>query len=231
MLGLVLRRAAIIGEALPAPQFQALQTALLESPLVGRSTLAGAFQSSRGFAVIFRDEGRAELTRHFPALVPWLAQALGAPALDTLKRWWLPRRAGREPNAWYLNVLLVSRGGTVGRHVDATLRKVSGDEHAIPEVVSVLYLSVPGGEGGQLALYEGGRLRQRIAPVENQAVHFRGDLSHEVQAFEGVEGVRASLVVEQYHLAPEHLANVPAFKLESRAGFGAYLDHHAARES
>jgi hypothetical protein len=225
----VLRRAAITRQALPDGAFHALRAALLDSPLVGRSTLAGAFQSSRGFAVIFREEGRAEVTRHFPALAPWLDRTLGAAALDALRRWWLPF-GGRVPNAWYLNVLLVSRGATVGRHVDATLRKVSGDTEAVPEVVSVLYLAVPSAQGGRLALYEGGQLRQRIVPVENQAVHFRGDLSHEVQPFDGVEGVRASLVIEQYHLAPEHLANVPAFKLESRAGFGAYLDHHAARQ-
>ncbi len=223
----MLRRAAITRQALPDGDFEALRTALLDSPLVGRSTLAGAFQSSRGFAVIFRDEGRQEVTRHFPALSPWLARALGAPAIDALRRWWLPV-GGRVPNAWYLNVLLVSRGGGVGRHVDATLRQVSGDTNAVPEVVSVLYLSVPSTVGGQLALYEGGALRQRITPRENQAVHFRGDLSHEVQPFDGTDGVRASLVIEQYHLADQHLANVPDFKLESRAGFGAYLDHHAA---
>ena len=61
-------------------------------------------------------------------------------------------------------------------------------------------------------------------------MHFRGDLAHAVRAFEGPEAARrASLVIEQYHFAPDVLARLPEFQLESRAGFSAYLQHHSAR--
>lgn len=216
--------------ALPRSDFETLRTTLLDSPLVGRSTLAGPFQASRGFAVIFREEGRAQLLERFPPLAAWFDAALGAPAVRALTPWWR-RTLTRIPNAWYLNLLLVSEGGTVGRHVDATLRKPSGVDDALPEMVTVLYLQVPRARGGELLLWDDSGLRlAKLAPSENASIHFRGELLHEVCAFEGVaDGLRASLVIEQYHFAPEVLARLPAFKLDSRAGFQAYLAHHAQR--
>jgi 2OG-Fe(II) oxygenase superfamily len=202
----------------------ALKTALLASPLVGRSTLAGPFQASRGFAVIFREAGRGEVLRHFPSLGPYFERALGRPAVAALTPWWA--RPSRVPNAWYLNVLMVSSKGAVSRHVDATLRKVSGDEAAVPEVVSVLYLQLPTVAGGQLALFDGEQWATTVTPRENLCVHFRGDLAHEVRPFDAEGQLRASLVIEQYHLAEPFLARVPDFRLESKAGFGAYLHHH-----
>lgn len=215
--------------ALPAPQFAALRETFLSSPLVGGSTLAGPFESSRGFAVTFREEGRARVVDRFAALAPHFAAALGAPAIRALTPFWR-RKLNRIPNAWYMNVLLVSPGGTVARHVDATLRKQSEVDAAVPEVVSVLYLSIPARKGGELRLWEGPNELARLVPEENVLLHFRGDLAHEVCAFEAPEGaLRASLVIEQYHFAPEALARLPEFQLESRAGFGAYLQHHSAR--
>jgi hypothetical protein len=147
-----------------------------------------------------------------------------------LTPWW-KRKLERIPNAWYLNLLLVSEGGTVGRHVDATLRKPSGVDDAVPEMVTVLYLSVPRARGGELLIWDDAGLRlAKLAPLENASIHFRGDLLHEVCAFAGAgDGLRASLVIEQYHFDAEVLARLPEFKLDSRAGFAAYLDHHAAR--
>jgi hypothetical protein len=215
--------------ALTDSVFAGLRDALLASPLVGRSTLAGPFQASRGFACIFHGEGRVRLVERFPTLGPYLDVTLGEPAVRALSPWWR-RRLTRVPNAWYLNVLLVSAGGTVGRHVDATLRKPAGESTALPEVVSVLYLTVPSAHGGELALWMGDTLVRAIKPAPNLQVHFRGDLAHEVRAFDGpTDAVRASLVIEQYHLAPDALARLPEFKLESRAGFSAYLEHHAGR--
>lgn len=212
--------------ALSKAHFTALRDALLSSPLVGRSTLAGPFQSSRGFAVIFREEGRGKVLERFPALRPYFDAVLGAPAIRALTPWWR-RQLTRIPNAWYLNVLLVSEGGTVARHVDATLRKPAGEPEAIPELVSVLYLSVPDARGGDLQLWDGPTPSTRLTPRENALVHFRGDLAHQVNAFEGAAGaVRASLVIEQYHFGAEALARLPDFRLESRAGFSAFLSHH-----
>ena len=218
-------------DALPKTEFAQLKEALLSSPLVGRSQLAGPFQSSRGFAVIFRDEGRRLVLERFPQLAPHLDAVLGAPAVRALSPWWR-RTLRRLPNAWYLNVLCVSEGGTVGRHVDATLRKPAEQPESVPEMVTVLYLAVPdGAQGGTLALFAGDTLVHEVTPRENTLVHFRGDLAHEVRAFSGAPGaLRASLVIEQYHFPPEALARLPEFKLDSRAGFDAYLAHHAGRE-
>lgn len=226
-----MREYRVIRGALPVPQFGALRDALLASPLVGSSTLAGPFETSRGFGVTFREAGRARVVERFAALAPHFEAMLGEPAVRALTPWWR-RRLSRIPNAWYLNVLLVSAGGTVGRHVDATLRKPSEVDDAIPEMVSVLYLTVPSKKGGELRLYEGLSPIARVVPKENALVHFRGDLTHEVCAFEAPGGaLRASLVIEQYHFAPEALARLPEFQLESRAGFTAYLQHHSDRPS
>jgi hypothetical protein len=212
--------------ALPAPAFEALRTALLESPLVGASTLSGAFSSSRGFAVTFRGEpGRQKVLERFPTLAPHLDLILGAPAVRALTPWWR-RSLTRVPNAWYLNVLLVGAGGTVAKHLDVTLREASGVATTTPELVSVLYLLVPPAKGGELVLATSRTLASVIFPEENMRVHFRGDLFHEVRAFEG-DGLRASLVLEQYCFTPEALERLPDFQLDSRAGFGAFLKHHA----
>lgn len=215
--------------ALPAPQFNALRDALLASPLVGASTLSGPFEASRGFGCIFKQAGIPRVIDRFAALAPWFDAALGTPAVRAMTPWW-KRTLSRIPNCWYLNVLLVSSGGTVGRHIDATLRQPSGVSDAIPELVSVLYLSVPSRTGGDLRLYDGATPVARLFPKDNTLVHFRGDLAHEVCAFEGAAGMlRASLVIEQYFFEPDALARMPDFQLESRAGFGAYLQHHADR--
>lgn len=224
-----MRAFATLRQPLDPVAFQSLRNALLGSPLVGASTLAGPFRASRGFAVIFRDEGRPTLLSRFPELRPWIDATLGAPSVERLRRWW-ERPARRAPNAWYLNVLLVSEGGTVARHVDATLRKPAQAPEAIPELVSVLYLQVPSTRGGQLTLWRGSSVLARLTPEENTAVHFRGDLAHEVMPFEGGHGaLRASLVIEQYHFDPQTLQRLPAFQLDSRAGFAAHLEHHQTR--
>jgi hypothetical protein len=223
------REFRVTNGALPAAAFTALRDALLASPLVGASTLSGPFEASRGFGCTFKDAGRARVIDRFATLAPHLDATLGLPAVRALTPWW-KRTLSRIPNCWYLNVLLVSGGGTVGRHIDATLRTPSGVADAVPECVSVLYLTAPKARGGDLRLYDGATPVARLFPKENRLVHFRGDLAHEVCAFEGAEGsLRASLVIEQYFFEPEVLARMPDFQLESRAGFGAYLKHHAER--
>jgi hypothetical protein len=214
---------------LPRGAFEALRDAMLGSPLVGRSTLAGPFQSSHGFAVIFKQPGVPKLLERFPALTPYLPRVLGEPGARALAPFWR-RRLTRVPNAWYLNVLLVSEGAAVARHVDATLRKPAEDPEAVPELVSVLYLAVPDARGGELRLFAGAAPVGVVRPRENWLVHFHGALSHEVCAFEGAPGgLRASLVIEQYHFGEAALARLPDFQLDSRAGFAAYLDAHAQR--
>ena len=71
----------------------------------------------------------------------------------------------------------------------------------------------------------------KLKPRPNSSIHFRGDLAHAVNAFTDARQqgqLRASLVIEQYHFADDVLARLPEFQLDSRAGFGAFLKHHAA---
>jgi len=233
----VLQKLVTRRRALPEPQFSALRDALLASPLVGRSTLAGPFQSSRGFAVTFRGSaGRSRVEARFPQLAPWLSAVLGEPATLAMQPWWsrLLRRPPhqRVPNAWYLNVLLVSEGGQVARHLDTTLREPAGVETCAPELVSVLYLSVPKHRGGVLQLWSGSTAVATVQPHEGMALHFRGDLAHAVLPFQAdPDGLRASLVIEQYFFEPEALSRLPEFQLDSRAGFKAFLKLHEGRRA
>lgn len=215
---------------LPDTDFVALRDALLSSPLVGGTTLNGPFQATRGFAITFTAAGLDTLLERHPTLRTYLPRVLGLPGARALTPFW-QRRPPRVPNAWYLNLLVVSEGGAVGRHVDATLRKPSGVPDAVPEQVTVLYLRAPPGDGGQLALYLGGEPLHTVTPADDTLVHFRGALAHEVRPFSGAPGTRVSLVLEQYHFEADALARLPAFHLDSRAGFAAHLAAHASRKA
>lgn len=220
----------LIPKALTEADFLALRDGVLGSPLVGSSTLAGPFRSSRGFAITFTAAGRGELESRFAYLKPFLARAIAPDAMKSVR----PRlsfRAPPVPNAWYLNALLVGEAGSVARHADGTLRGPSGDDTAMPKVVSVLYLSAPQQAGGELVLSHKDSRPVPIQPVEGALLHFRGDLDHEVNAVHGLPDgkMRASLVLEQYAFDAEPLARLPAFKLDSRAGFSAYLQTAAPK--
>lgn len=227
--GDVLTIARRLRRVLPSAEFEALRASVLGSGFVGSSTLNGPFEASRGFGVTFTDEGRGALARRFPALEPWLRRCLGAPAVAALTPWWR-HRPSRVPNAWYLNLLVVGPGAEVARHIDGTLMGPAEVSDHPPECVSVLYLEVPFSRGGELVLWNGSIPVGLHAPAPNDAVHFRGDLAHAVRPFDGPPGARrASLVIEQYRFEPLALAKLPAFRLDSRAGFGAYLEDHATR--
>jgi hypothetical protein len=215
--------------AIPSEQLEPLAQSLLASPLVSRSTLAGSFRMSRGFALTFRREAVGRVKERLPAASAFLDLTLGSTALLA------PRLLGRlfrkelaGPNAFYLNLLLVEDGAGVGRHVDATLGvRETGGEPVTPVRVSVLYLQAPEAEGGgQLRLYRGRRLVQEITPAPGTLLHFRGDLAHEVVPLRGARGVRASLVLEQYRLEGPALEQIPDFHLQSNAPFSAYLTDH-----
>jgi hypothetical protein len=138
-----------------------LRESLLGSPLVARSTLAGSFRQTRGFALTFREEGLAPLRRRFPWLARFVDRVLSADEASALSSW-SDRLRGRAPhprgNGFYLNLLLIGDGGSVGRHTDATLRGPSGVADAVPARVSVLYVALPpGARGGELRLFCKGR--------------------------------------------------------------------------
>lgn len=226
----MLKRFARRRSALAVEPFEALRATLLASNYIGETTLNGPFEASRGFGVTFTSEGREKLTSRFPTLAPWLDITLGVPAIAALTPWWRKTQTERLPNAWYLNVLVVGPGAEVPRHIDGTLMGMAEVTDHPPECVSVLYLDVPNVRGGELELWAGRLPAGRITPKTRDAVHFRGDLAHAVRPFTGsADARRSSLVIEQYHFAPDALARLPSFRLESRAGFGAFLDDHAQR--
>jgi len=224
-------------EALPEAALEALRGTLLSSRFVARSPLMGTFQSSRGFALIFTEAGRPTLEERFPFLRDYLARVMEPAGWRGLLPWRErllgPKPERRAPNAFYLNLLLLEAGRGVGRHIDATLQEPSGVPGATPEHVSVLYLSVPeGAKGGALVLSRERLPVGEVRPKPGLLVHFRGDLTHEVRPFTGGgdDALRASLVCEQYAFAPEALARLPAFRIQSKAGFAAYLEDHRARQ-
>ncbi len=220
-------------DALAGPRLESLRKALLSSRFVATSPLMGSFRASRGFAFIFTEEGRLTLLARFPFLSDYLALVTDPVTTRALLPWrerlFGPRKERLRPNAFYINLLLLEAGKSVGRHIDATLQEPSGVKGAVPEHVSVLYLEVPSGaRGGALHLLRNDQPVGKVRPRPGLLVQFRGDLQHEVQPFTGgPEGaLRASLVCEQYAFGPEALARIPTFRIQSKAGFAAYLDTH-----
>lgn len=222
---------AYIRRALPPKELQPLRDALLGSRFVSKSTLGGTFEQSQGFAMTFKAAGRAQVEARFPLLKPYFDRVIGAPALRALQGLWprLRKHPVAEPNCWYLNLLLVGEGGTIGRHIDTTLGREAGKPGFTPLAVTVLYLHVPQAAGGELVLSREQSIEGVIEPNEGGVLHFKGDLAHEVYPVEDLPAgaQRASLVLEQYRFDDEALARMPEFKLDSRAGFRAFLDHHA----
>ncbi|MEO1171056.1 MAG: 2OG-Fe(II) oxygenase [Myxococcota bacterium] len=194
-----------------------LAEALLGSPLLKDSPLRGTFSASRGFAFTLKSSGLATLRAKHPTLNRFLDRALDRRVRSQLRRGgWRPRVA----NAWYLNVLLVPPGASVGTHVDVTLRDASGVPDAAPELVSVAHLIQS--EGGALRLARGDRPVARLEPRAGRMLHFRGELVHAVDAVTGSEA-RLSLVMEHYRFDRSALARLPEFETHSRTDFGALL--------
>lgn len=219
--------------ALLPERCRSLAEALLAHPLLGESPLAGTFRGSRGFALTFRRDGLDELRRRFSFLEGFLDLALDPGAPGSVATFAQRFRKEREPNAFFLNLLVLGPGGSVGRHVDATLCAPTGLTNLVPELVTVLSVQPSSLGGGELRLFRGDRRVARISSVEGRLVHFRGSLAHEVSAVPAVEGprtapqLRLSLVCEQYCLPPAALSALQPFQVQSKAGFDAYLAVHA----
>lgn len=208
---------------------------LLQSKLVGESTLSGTFSKnrSRGFATVFTKEGAAQLLQKWPILSTywhWLNRKHENKNTD------IPANLAREGNAFYMNVLMVPplpyEG--IGAHVDSTLSGICGWKDARPYCVSVVYLTVPSFlSGGELCLWNDGSMLAEIKPIQHQAVHFDGSLVHAVKPWkryghrilQRVDPVpyRVSLVCEQYQLPDEHLEQMPIFRVQSK-GFQDVLN-------
>jgi len=188
---------------------------VLESPWLAATTLNMRFASTWGFSVAFRREGLARLRKTFPDFQPYLDLVMEG-----------------DYNAFFLNPLVIFRGGSVDAHVDCSLRSYTLPlEPPCPGKVSVYYAQIPEQlEGGQLLLSDGrGRELSRVTPLPNMLVQFDGDLMHRVTPFQGsgdadLQRSRISLVCEHYRLDPALLIRVPDFHLESSRQFGEFFE-------
>ena len=172
----------------------------LQHPLLGKSVLSKAFMGTRGFSVVWKasSRGEAELSRRYSWLAPYLKAVI---------------KPGT--NAWYLNALIVQKGGDIGAHKDQSLSPYL-KKATYPEWVSVLCLQAPQpSPGGTLELYWEGVKLTEIAPTQNQLTHFIGDLDHLVTQYDG-HNPRITLVCEQYKLEEELLKLVPEWAELSR---------------
>lgn len=230
---------------LPRRAFEALQSALLDSPLLTRPTRLneGNFGTTSGVLVYFNADGEAAL-RECPLFEPLAA------FFDAVR---LP-----EANAFTLNVLTSKPSAALavsaGQHVDNTLTSIMPEGwNGVAHQTDVLYVQVPPDmRRGTLQLWRpdlyGGRPSslQRLAhdgerphasgtcqgmttygppaevvvPMENQLVSFRGDSIHRVtqhsSSAPGRDGWRVSLVLEQYILEEEQVGDMPSFHVSGQ---------------
>lgn len=207
-------RLSIEEQALGESDWARIRHAIVESPWLAGTTLNMRFAATWGFSVAFRRSGLAEVYKNFPAFVPYLERVLEA-----------------DHNAFFLNPLVIFRGGSVMPHIDCSLRSYTAPlEPPYPVKVSVFYAQVPPElEGGELLLSDSRREVGRVKPRNNMLVQFEGSLLHQVTPFEGsreadLDRSRISLVCEHYRVSDSLLARVPRFHLESSRSFGDFLE-------
>lgn len=216
----------VVDDVLEPSELSALREGAMGSSLLGDSPLGGTFLATRGFSITFHRHRADDLRARFAFLAPFLALALDHARSSAVQL--RPLLGGPPvPNAFYMNVLVVPPGASVGRHVDATLGPPTG--RVMPEAVSVLYLDVPEDlRGGELVLYTDDAEAGRVAPANNRWVLFSGSLGHEVTAVQASRA-RMSIVCEQYALSPGVLSVVPELKVHSRSAFQNVLERVRAR--
>ena len=186
-------------DAFPPDYLDSLAKSIRACRLFTVNNLNRDFVGTRGFSVVFVRDMVAKVTAEFPFFAPYLQRALRA-----------------DCNAFYLNPLQLESGSRVDPHIDRSLRSYCKDI-ATPLEVSVLYVEVPPGmRGGALVLARGKKTLARVTPRPNLLVGFDGDLTHSVERVDS-PGRRLSLVCEQYALDERELAEVPTYRVETRA--------------
>lgn len=209
---------------------------ILQTPLIGNSPLVGTFEESRGFGAMFTRRGLGRLKERLPFAASFVDECTSIRSHRQLWTWderLLRRLARGQPNAFYLNVLLIPPGKAVGSHVDATLRARARVDNAVPLLVSVLYLQVPAPStagGGDLILLNGDSEVARITPEPGLLLHFRGALAHRIEAIaDAAEVPRISMICEQYVFDPSAVGRIPDFALKSQGLFAERLKAAAQR--
>ncbi len=219
-----MRGVVVIDGALSAEEVDALKRGALHSPFFGDSPLRGTFEATRGFSVTFLRPALDELLSRFVFLRPFLQLAVDPRTHRQMRAGIFARiKTPPRPNAFYLNALVVPPSAGIERHIDATLSPSHDPSALKPVAVAVAYVQVPSDlQQGALVIDDGRGASQCIAPLEGRLVVFDGALAHAVQPV-NASSARVSWVLEQYALDAAALANIPRLRINSRAGFAAYL--------
>jgi hypothetical protein len=176
-----------------------LEARILACPYFAVNNLNRDFIGTKGFSIVFRRSHISSVEAQFPYFKLYLDRALQP-----------------DCNAFYLNPLLLKSGSRVDPHIDRSLRSYCKTIDP-PQVVSVLYVSVPTDlVGGELILRDHKRQVGQISPRTNTLLLFQGNLTHSIKPVTSAS-TRLSLVCEQYNLEEQELEDIPDFKLESRA--------------
>jgi hypothetical protein len=186
-------------DAFPPDYLARLAVQIRQSRCFTPDNLNRDFVGTRGFSVVFQRPGLAQLAGDFPFFTAFIERVLRP-----------------DCTGFYLNPLQLEHGSRVDPHIDRSLRAYC-PEVVPPLHVSVLYVEVPDAmQGGELVLSRGKQHLARIRPHTNLLIGFAGDLTHAVGKVTS-PGRRLSLVCEQYALTPEEAADVPVYRVETRA--------------
>lgn len=184
-------------DAFPKEYLQLLQRNILESPYLAASQLSENFVKTKGFSVVFKRSGIPEVEKHFPYFKIYLDSALKSSC-----------------NAFYLNPLILEGNTYIESHVDCSISEY-GMEIVVPNLVSVLYIQVPGDlVGGELVLQQSEELIWQVAPQTNTLLYFLGWTMHSVNPVKSLHQ-RISLICEQYNLNESRLNKIPDFEIKS----------------
>jgi hypothetical protein len=195
-------------DALESHIVRDIANGIITSGLVGENPLSRTiFAGTKGFAVRFRRDALDRVIKLMPWTQPYFDKILEE---NVARHFSAGTLENSQPNAFYLNALVIPPGSGTRLHVDNTL-----DNRTIPTWVSVLYLkTVP--QGGLLYLCDANWPVGLVNPRPGMIVHFRGDLTHGVTNTPSSSVVRLSLVCEQYCLNEEKIRLCPKLELVIR---------------
>jgi hypothetical protein len=194
-------------DALGSQIVRDIANGLTTSGLVGENPFSNVFSGTQGFAVKFRREALDTLIKLMPWIQPYFDKILNE---DVARHFAAGRLEKTQPNAFYLNALVIRPGGGTRLHFDNAL-----DGRTTPTLVSILYL-VTSPSGGLLYLSDGSWPVGLVNPRPGMIVHFRGDLLHGVTGTPLSNVVRLSLVCEQHYLDQDKIGLCPQLELVMR---------------
>ena len=105
-------------EGLGSQMVRDISNGLITSGLVGENAWSNHFAGTRGFGVKFRREALDTLIKLMPWTRPYFDKILDE---NVARHFCADRSEKSQPNAFYLNALVIPPGKGTGLHVDKTL--------------------------------------------------------------------------------------------------------------